>query len=49
MALSADQFQEILDEDILVDKEKLIAAARYGIPDSVRAKVWMYLLNVSDN
>lgn len=49
MALSVDQFQEILDEDILVDKERLIAASRYGIPDSVRAKVWMYLLNVSDN
>ncbi|KAH0785678.1 RabGAP/TBC [Histomonas meleagridis] len=49
MALSAEQFQEILDEDILVDREKLFTAAKYGVPESVRGKVWMYLLNVSDN
>jgi hypothetical protein len=47
MALSAELFQEILDDDVLVDKEKLISGAKYGVPDSMRSKVWMYLLNVS--
>ena len=48
MAYSADMFSEILDDDVIVDKEKLIIASFYGIPDSVRSKVWLYLLNVSD-
>ncbi|EAY12509.1 TBC domain containing protein [Trichomonas vaginalis G3] len=42
-------FLEILDDDVLVDKEKLMAASYYGVPDAVRAKVWMHLLNVSDS
>lgn len=49
MALSAELFQEILDDDVLVDKEKLVAGAKYGVPESVRGKVWMYLLNISDS
>ena len=49
MSLTAELFQEILDDDVLVDKDKLIAGARYGIPDTMRSKVWMYLLNVSDS
>jgi hypothetical protein len=47
MAFSTELFQEILDDDVLVDKDKLIAGAKYGVPDSMRSKVWMYLLNVS--
>ena len=47
MALSVEQFQEIMDDDVLVDKEKLIAGAKYGVPESVRSRVWMYLLNIS--
>ena len=49
MALSAELFQEILDDDVIVDKDKLIAGAIYGVPESIRSKVWMYLLNVSDS
>ena len=48
MSLTEEQFLEILDDDVLVDKEKLIAGAKYGVPDSIRSKVWMYLLNISD-
>jgi hypothetical protein len=46
MALSEELFQEILDDEVLVDRDKLIAGAKYGVPDSMRAKVWMYLLNI---
>ena len=49
MAYSEEMFNEILDDDVLVDKEKLMTASYYGIPESVRSKVWMYLLNVSDS
>jgi len=49
MAHSEEMFLEILDDDIIVDKEKLISASYYGVPDSVRSKVWMYLLNISDS
>lgn len=49
MSLNEEQFLEILDDDVLVDKEKLIAGAKYGVPDSMRPKVWMYLLNISDS
>ena len=49
MSLTAELFQEILDDDVFVDRDKLIAGAKYGIPDGMRAKVWMYLLNVSDS
>jgi hypothetical protein len=49
MALSAELFQEILDDDVLVDKHRLIAGAKYGISESMRAKVWLYLLDVSSS
>lgn len=49
MALNEEQFLEILDDDVLVDKHKLIAGAKYGVPESMRPKVWMYLLNISDS
>lgn len=48
MALSEELFQEILDDDVLVDKDRLIRGAKYGVPESVRPRVWMFLLNVSD-
>jgi hypothetical protein len=49
MALSAELFQEILDDDVLVDKHKLIESAKYGIPESIRSRVWLYLLDVSSS
>ncbi|OHT06733.1 TBC domain containing protein [Tritrichomonas foetus] len=49
MSLTEEQFLEILDGDVLVDKDKLISGAKYGVPDSMRSKVWMYLLNISDS
>lgn len=45
MAYSEEMFQEILDDDVLVDREKLSNVSYYGVPEKMRSKVWVFLLS----
>ena len=42
------RFRELLDADTHVELDKLVEAARAGVPTSVRGEVWKYLLGVAE-
>src|SRR5438552_1569694 len=44
---SVDQFSDMIASDRDVDLDRLKAAARFGIPSSVRGEVWKLLLEVT--
>mmetsp|Transcript_22431 Transcript_22431/g.44486 ORF Transcript_22431/g.44486 Transcript_22431/m.44486 type:complete len:298 (-) Transcript_22431:135-1028(-) len=44
---SEAEFQELLNDESMVNIHRLREAARYGVPQSVRGEVWKFLLGVS--
>ena len=47
MAATAEEFGEVLSQEVYVDVEKLRSMAMHGCPAEVRSDVWRYLLRVA--
>jgi len=48
MACTEEEFLELLSGESKIDLKSLREVSLYGIPEAVRARVWRYLLGVSD-
>ncbi|KAJ3221256.1 hypothetical protein HK099_003664 [Clydaea vesicula] len=46
MSTSVEEFNDLVNSEMLVDMNKLRESSRHGIPFEVRAKVWICLLSV---
>lgn len=47
MASTHNELAELLEQETLVDMDKLLSLCRHGIPERLRPEAWKYLLGVS--